>query len=252
MSNAHTTPMRRDWLNWLVLLMTGVVGFVFRLPILLAIGAWLDVGETPRKTDYILLLNGDVNCRPFVAAALAKRGFAEKVLTTSVRPAQEWRDSPWPAEQEVVRRILELRGVSPERIELIDAQCDSTFDEAAAFERYLRDYPTATATIVTSDFHTRRTRWIFRLVFGEQSRRLRFVSAPTDHYDKTDWWRVEAGFELYFSEYLKLAFYWFRYGSGFFWCGGLALLGAAWSWHRWRSNRNQIDLPRLDPQPESP
>ena len=45
-----------------------------------AAGRWLDVGESPRISDYCLVLSGDYESRPFVAAALYRRGFVRNQI----------------------------------------------------------------------------------------------------------------------------------------------------------------------------
>ena len=36
--------------------------------------SWLDVGQQPRQADYVMVLNGGENTRPFAAAALVGAG----------------------------------------------------------------------------------------------------------------------------------------------------------------------------------
>ena len=52
---------------------------------------------------------------------------------------------------------------------------------------------------------------IFRKTFGERAASLRFVGAPLDGFDETNWWHFESGLRTYLNEYLKLAFYLVRY-----------------------------------------
>jgi hypothetical protein len=47
---------------------------------------------------------------------------------------------------------------------------------------------------------------------------VRFVGAPVDGFDETNWWHFEAGVNCYLNEYLKLAYYWLRYCGAF--CAG--------------------------------
>ncbi len=90
--------------------------------------------------------------------------------------------SPWPLEHEVVRQIQLKTRCLPDQIVVLESACDATRDEALVLHKYLQSQPTATVTIVTSNYHTRRTRWVFQEVFGAQAKQLHFVSAPTDYY----------------------------------------------------------------------
>jgi uncharacterized SAM-binding protein YcdF (DUF218 family) len=58
--------------------------------------------------------------------------------------------------------------------------------------------------VVTTGYHTRRARRTFRQVLGADAARVRFVAAPTDGFDETNWWRSEQGVRCYLTEYVKL------------------------------------------------
>lgn len=46
--------------------------------LLRAAANWLDVGQRPRKADYVMLLNGGEESRPFAAAALLRQHWAPR------------------------------------------------------------------------------------------------------------------------------------------------------------------------------
>ncbi len=117
------------------------------------------------------------------------------------------------------RRVLTTVGVPNDRIAVLDGDCATTFDEAKSLERMLAGHPEATVAVVTSDYHTRRTRWIFRRILGERADRLQFISVPTDFFTAEDWWKVQQGFVSYSKEFLKLPFYYLYYGWGLVWIG---------------------------------
>ena len=48
--------------------------------LLVALARWTDVGARPQPADYVMILNGDEETRPFMAAALVKAGLAHHVL----------------------------------------------------------------------------------------------------------------------------------------------------------------------------
>jgi uncharacterized SAM-binding protein YcdF (DUF218 family) len=175
----------------------------------------LDVGQRPESTDYVMVLNGERETRPFAAADLYRRGLAEHILITSTRAGN--RRTARPVPHVAVRSILVRCGVEQSAIEFIDSRCSSTFDEAQTLNRFLASRPETTVTVITNDFHTRRARWTFRKVLGQQISRVRFVSAKTDHVSSANWWKHEDGFAWYLSEFFKLGFYWFRYGRGLAW-----------------------------------
>lgn len=173
----------------------------------------LDVGERPVKADYALVLAGDDQSRPFGAAALYKAGYVGKVLLT--HPSDRFLT---PADEGDVNRtakaILQARGVPAENIVVLDRIVESTFDEARALEPIVRREPQARFVVVTSDYHSRRARWIVRRTWPELGDRLHVFTVPTDGYSADDWWRSEAGLATYLKEYARCAFYGVRYGWG--------------------------------------
>lgn len=198
---------------WRAVLVGGVVtiGILLRTPILMAFADWLDVGSLPEASDYVFVLGGGEETREFVAAALLKSGLAKKILVPRDDSGPQEESLIYPSMQEVIRRILVYRGVPLERIATLDRAVSNTHDEALALSEFLRTSPDAKLTVVTSDYHTRRARWVFRRVLGKDANRLSFVSAPSDEFDRDEWWCSEEGFNEITGEYLKLTYYFFRY-----------------------------------------
>ena len=194
-----------------------------------------EASQTPGQAEYVMVLNGNENTRPFVAAALAKAGIARHALVTRVAP--EMNNPYLPPYDEINRDVLLNRGVSPDRVTILPAAAATTYDEAQALAAFLKDRPQARVLIVTDDFHTRRSRWVFAKVLGESFERVSFVAAPADAYRPDRWWQDEAGFIAFTTEYLKLAFYAVYYGYFGYWllaCGVLVLVA------RWiRKNQNR-------------
>jgi uncharacterized SAM-binding protein YcdF (DUF218 family) len=208
-----------------------------------AMGRWLDVGEPPRPSDYCLVLSGDYEQRPFGASALYTRGYIrQKIWLTLVAAGpRDLREEP--TIEAAVRHLLVVMGVPGDRVAVLDGTCASTFDEARALAHALELQPDATVIVVTSNYHTRRARWVFRHVLGDRAARIRFFSVPTDYFDASCWWKSSEGFSLYTSEYLKLGFYLLWYGSAGWWLGGaIFMVAAVWWWRRRR--RSEAALSR--------
>jgi uncharacterized SAM-binding protein YcdF (DUF218 family) len=131
-------------------------------------------------------------------------------------------------------------GVPNDRITVLEGACVSTFDEAQSLERMLATHPNATVAVVTSDYHTRRSRWVFRRVLGDRANQLQFIAVPTDYFNAENWWRVEEGFASYSKEFLKLPFYSLRYGSGLVWLSLVAtVIAGLWLARRIRRRRRE-------------
>lgn len=169
----------------------------------------LDVSEPPSRVDTVFLLCGDMEVRPFAAAAVYNKGYARRVIITNAKPmaAAEQGLTPW--ESEVNRRILVARGVPEDAVVMLPQVVDSTRDEARALAAYMADHPDETVGLVTSGYHTRRTRLLLRQELERQGRgddlsRVKFFGAPTEGFGPADWWRSDHGFRAYLLEYVKL------------------------------------------------
>jgi uncharacterized SAM-binding protein YcdF (DUF218 family) len=160
-----------------------------------------------------MVLAGDNTSRPFAAAALVKTGYAPRVLLTEIPLSDQERAGLRPPYGELARRVFESRGVDRDLVSDLPGECRTTYDEARALAAWIEDKPDAQVAIVTTAYHTRRARWIVQKVLDEQADQVVFVSVPPDGFDDGNWWRYEEGVYAYVREYLKLGFYWLRYGG---------------------------------------
>lgn len=172
-------------------------------------GRWLDVGESPVKADYVMVLGGGPNIRPFAAAAIFRAGLAPTVLISHTMPSASDVDAGVPADVEMSRAVLRRRQVPDERIIAVGQGNASTHDEARALAAYLQRHPAQRVLIVTHDFHTRRAARIMRRCLAGQPVEVVMVSAPSERFRLDAWWRTEEGFVTVLGENLKLLAYLF-------------------------------------------
>jgi uncharacterized SAM-binding protein YcdF (DUF218 family) len=179
---------------------------------LTAMGRFLDASDTPAPVDCVLVLGGDHDHRPQVAAALFKAGLARQVLVPVLRKKAGVDAGNALPSEEIVRCMLIARGVPIGAIVFLDGEVDSTSDEATALARYLDSHRGLSIAVVTTDYHTRRARWTFQRHIGDRASSLRFIAAPAHGFDATNWWHKEDGFVTYLNEYVKLGYYCVRGG----------------------------------------
>ncbi|HVA49265.1 MAG TPA: YdcF family protein [Pirellulales bacterium] len=197
---------------------------------------WLNVGEAPRPCDYVLVLPGGEETRPFVAAALVKAGLARKGLVPRVIGSPDTDDGIERPAHEIIRDVLVLRGVPRNDVVLLGTNSASTYSDALALRELLLGRPGSTVAIVTHDYHTRRARWVFRKVLADRADDIYLVAAPVDDYDERNWWQSRQGAGTYLGEFAKLAGYLVWYGDTWVWGVGLLLAGgcAAVVVYRWQ------------------
>jgi len=198
---------RRFLLILLVLVVVGAsTAWVLRPQILPGVARWLDVGTLPRHVDCVFILPGDEQVRPFVAAALVNAGFADVALFPENLPSPEELEGIRLPTSEIIRRVLDYRGLSEAQMISLKANTETSAQDLHALRSYLQTHPGIEVAVVTSNYHTRRVRWLAWRLLGDDARRLCYVSAPVDDFSTDDWWRTPVGFTTIASEYLKLAF----------------------------------------------
>jgi uncharacterized SAM-binding protein YcdF (DUF218 family) len=207
----------------------------------------LDVGEKPQAVDVVMILPGDFNTRPFVAAALFKAGLARMVVTARNRPTVDVQTGVSLPQDEITRRVVVARGVPADRFLVLSMETTSTFDDAKALAAFVDAKKVASVAVVTNDYHTRRASWVFHQVLQDRDVKIHFVSAPTDGFSADNWWQVDNGFLSYANEYAKLFFYLFYYGQGGMWVAGVCIMlaGSGVLLRRYRGAAARSVRPRL-------
>jgi uncharacterized SAM-binding protein YcdF (DUF218 family) len=196
------------------LLFLGFVTWLMPTRILTPVAQFLDVSEPPRRVDFVLILNGDPETRPFAAAAMVKACLAKTVLLTHQQLTLESgnvQSGGTLSEFELTRQVLLARGVSANDIEVLPGEIGSSFDELKKLGEFLDDRPEATVAVVTNYFHTRRSRWVLRRLLGQRADKVSFVGVPRDKVDERRWLCSRDSCGVYLAEYSKLIYYWTRY-----------------------------------------
>src|SRR5262249_9542592 len=82
-------PLKTRWgravIGLAIVLLAIGFGWEEREPILQRLAAWWIVSDELTHADAIVVLGGDIDVRPFAAAALYNRGFASKILVANVQ-----------------------------------------------------------------------------------------------------------------------------------------------------------------------
>jgi uncharacterized SAM-binding protein YcdF (DUF218 family) len=198
----------------LTLLLVCLLVYSLRTPILTGLANYLVNTDTPlEKADMIFVLNGDYNTRPFTASDLYQQGFAPLVAIAQAEssPAQllGLEDNP----TDIAVEVMKLRGVPSDKLLVLNdiGPVTSTFDEARALRNYIEAHKLNSVILVTSAFHTRRSRWIFERELDGVPVRLLVTAAPHSRFDASNWWQNEEGLIFLNNEYIKLIFYKIKY-----------------------------------------
>ena len=183
-----------------LLVLLGLV-YLLRHPLLRAAGAFWVVDEPPQAADAILLLSDDNFSadRATRAAELYHSGWAPRVV------ASGWMLRRYAGLAELMQHDLVERGVPAEAVVRFPHTADNTYEEAQALRQLAVERGWRRVLVVTSNYHTRRARYIFRRVFPPEVE-VRVVAAWDSDYDPKHWWESRRGKKLFLHE--TLGFCW--------------------------------------------
>jgi uncharacterized SAM-binding protein YcdF (DUF218 family) len=184
--HSRKSELGRIFLNLLILLFSLIsclVLYLVRRPLLrFTAEAWI-IEDPLDKADALIVL-GDDN----FYADRATRGvqlFREGKAPVIVASGRRLRPSAGLAE--LIEHDLVERGVPKEKIVRFTHDGDSTLEEAEALARFVTGKKWHRVIVVTSNYHTRRARYIFRRVFP-QGMEVRVASARDGDFDPEHWW----------------------------------------------------------------
>jgi len=157
--------------------------YLARRPILrFAAESWI-IEDPLDKADALIVL-GDDNFyadRATRGAQLFREGKAPVIVASGRRLR------PNAGIAELMEHDLVERGVPRDKIVRFAHDADSTLEEAQALAKLAKERKWRSVIVVTSNFHTRRARYIFQRVFP-QGTEVRIASARDGDFDPEHWW----------------------------------------------------------------
>jgi len=144
-----------------------------------------------------LLLLGDDNFyadRATRAAELFRKGAAPIIVASGRRLR------PSAGIVELEEHDLIERGVPRERILRFPQDADSTLEEAAALAQFSVDHHFRSVIVVTSNYHTRRARYIFEKELPKRIA-VSVASAHDGDFDPEHWWEHRKSQKLFLQEW---------------------------------------------------
>ncbi|MDR7522993.1 MAG: YdcF family protein [Armatimonadota bacterium] len=179
--------------------LSGAVALGLHRPVLTAVGRFLVVEDPLERADAIVVLSGgrrDERVRQ--GADLYKAGYAPLVVLSG---GEQWAGAPI---ADLLRHQALAHGI-PARALRIESRSTSTAEQARYLRPMLEALGIRRAIVVTSSYHTRRTRYLFRKAFAGSSVEVRIYPVQRDLFDPGQWWRRAQDTESVVLEYIKLA-----------------------------------------------
>jgi uncharacterized SAM-binding protein YcdF (DUF218 family) len=160
-----------------------VVLYLTRHPIFRLVGEGWVVEDTLERSDAILVLSDDnfYADRATRASQIYRQGLAPLVVASGRRLR------PYAGIAELIEHDLIERGVPKDKILRVPHDADNTREEAIALAQVAKQKKWRSAIVVTSNFHTRRARYIFSHVFPKDVK-IRVTGARDGDFDPDRWW----------------------------------------------------------------
>ena len=177
-----------------------VVVYVARHPILrFAAESWI-VNEPAAHADAIVVLGDDnfYGDRATQAAQMFRQGVAPVVVASGRRLR------PSAGISELMEHDLIERGVPKDKVERFAHDAENTREEAVALRRLAREKGWKSIVVVTSNYHTRRVRYIFQKVFPPVVE-VSVASARDGSFDPEHWWEKRKSVKDFLGELVGMA-----------------------------------------------
>jgi uncharacterized SAM-binding protein YcdF (DUF218 family) len=158
-----------------------------------------------------VILGGRLDVRPFAAAALYRRGFAQQILVSNVRAGPITPLQLLPSQIELTSQILFKLGVPQQAIGEFGDGSANTYEEALAVLDWARTSGARSLIIPTDAFTSRRIRWIFQRQLAPLGVRVMVQSVDPPEYRIDGWWRRESGIIEFQNELVKYLYYRLKY-----------------------------------------
>ncbi len=176
-------------------------GIVFRARVLSAMGAFLVHADPPQKADVAVVLAGDGWGRRILAAAQLERdGYVPKVIVSGTDGAYG------NYECDLAIPFAVRHGFPDSYFAHLEHHARSTLEEAQAVVPELRRQGYKRVMIVTSNYHTRRSKSVFQNMAPDLT--ILMGAAPDEFFTVDGWWHKREAQKILFTEYEKLIAYW--------------------------------------------
>lgn len=194
-----------------IFLLLAVLAFVFRAPLLRAVGSYLIVEDPLEPADAIFVLGGNPFDRGAAGAQLFSEGWAAVVYSTGGSTPYNLDALQLDyTEAEVTRKRVIDSGVPARKAIALEAGT-STKEESELLLKLSQEQGFRTVIVVSDKFHTSRIKWVFGEAFEDAGIRLLVRGAGSTRYDENNWWTNEYGLIMVNNEYIKKLYYWLKY-----------------------------------------
>lgn len=204
--------MKRKWRSILIFLLVFVLSLViFRVSILRGLGNYLMVEDYFDYVEYALVLSGGAYDRANWAADLFHEGKVSKFICTGENQSGDLKSFGIDTLESDLSELQLLKNKVPQESILKIKKGTSTQEESDVVLSYCLNHDIKELVIVSSKFHTRRVKQVFKKKFANEGIEVYITGASSSVYNEEEWWKNEYGLIALNNEYLKQIYYLFKY-----------------------------------------
>lgn len=193
-----------------------IILFIFvGIFLFLNLGKWLVIDDQIQNSDIILVLAGSLPDRILQAIDLYNKGLAKKIVFVDSCKGNHNNSKGTESPQGFAQLNQEAAinfGIPKKDTLILEGDARSTLEEALGMKEYLKNNNEVESIIlVTSKFHSRRSKIIFTKLLGHLDREICIYSSPSkyDNFKLDEWWASAGDRESVLSEYMKLVKFYF-------------------------------------------
>ena len=189
---------------WLIITLLALV-FLTSNYWLTAYGQFLVVNERTRRCDAIVVLSGETVPRVAKAVELYKQGYAGLIIMSGGgRLTSKLTDADL-----MMIEAVDL-GVSSSVL-LKEDKSESTYENAVNVKKIIVEHHIKSFLLITSNYHTRRSKYVFEHALKGTGVEFVTVSAPDNKFSPNTWWKNHEGQQKALTELANMIIYWFKY-----------------------------------------
>ena len=157
-------------------------------------GTWLVVQDPLQQARAAVVFGGAVPFRAMEAAAIYQQGWTHEVWLSPGRITDEdvglaRLGIKSPSDADYNRQVLERLNVPARAVRVLDGRIANTADEVRMIAQALEAAGGDRVILVTSKYHTRRVKILWRALIGTRPEAL-VRSASEDPFEPDRWWRT--------------------------------------------------------------
>ncbi len=203
---------------FLIISLTIAISVIFLL--IVNIDKLLVVKDDLHSSSIIIVPTGEPQIRVPHAVDLFYEGYAKKILfvnsinSNSYHNFQILRGQKIPIGKAYFNKTMAIGlGVPEKNIIILEGNAQSTLDEAIICREYFKNHLEINSIIlVTSIFHSGRSKIIFKKVLGSLGRNIKIYSSPSkyDNSNAGQWWHNKKDLLWIIREFAALLLFYFR------------------------------------------